>query len=101
MDDDGPGAGLRRQDRTLELGVAAVDEELLTGGVAGGISGPTVCDVETGACTTLAAVPTETESAGWSSTNWVIVAILLVVLAAIFGPPLAIVTASRRQAGGK
>ncbi len=69
------------------------------GGVAGGISGPTVCDVETGTCTTLAAVPTETSGAGWGTINWVILAIILVVLAAIFGPPLAVVAASRRQAG--
>ncbi len=75
-------------------------------GIAGtstmsGISGPTVCDIETGVCSAIHAVPTETEALGWGPQNWLIVAIIAVVFVTLFGPPAASIAAARSRSKGE
>lgn len=74
----------------------------LTGGLTGGTggvmgTGPTTCDVDTGICSSVKAVPIATTSLGWSATNWVIVSVIALLVLVVVVPPVAVTVSSRKR----
>jgi hypothetical protein len=60
-------------------------------------TGPTKCDVDTGVCSNVKAVPVETVSIGWSATNWIILSVIALLVMVIVIPPVMVTVASRRK----
>lgn len=71
----------------------------LTGGGFGGTmgTGPTSCDVDTGICSSVKAVPIATTSLGWSMTNWIIVSVIGLLVLVVVVPPIAVTFAARKR----
>jgi phosphate ABC transporter phosphate-binding protein len=68
-----------------------------TGGMTGTMgTGPTVCDADTGICSSIKANPIATESLGWSAINWIIVAVIVIVVMIVVVPPVLVTAAARR-----
>jgi phosphate ABC transporter phosphate-binding protein len=72
-----------------------------TGGTMMGSAGtgPTVCDADTGQCSSFKAIPVATTTTGWSIMNWVIVAVIVLLVLVIVVPPVAVTYASRKVRG--
>jgi hypothetical protein len=70
-----------------------------TGGGFGGTmgTGPTTCDVDTGVCSNVKAVPVATTSTGWAATNWIIVSVILLLVMVIVVPPVMVTVAARKR----
>jgi phosphate ABC transporter phosphate-binding protein len=70
-----------------------------TGGAFGGTmgTGPTTCDVDTGICSSIKAVPVPTTSIGWGPTNWIIVSVIGILVLVVVVPPVAVTLASRKK----
>lgn len=83
--------------------------ELPAGGVGGAgvgtgsgtgtaVTGPAVCDSDTGICQALDASPVEAPAPlGWGMAQWVVVGVVLMLLLVIAGPPLLVATLGRRH----
>jgi phosphate ABC transporter phosphate-binding protein len=65
------------------------------GGTMG--TGPTVCDADTGICSSVKAVPVATEALGWSAINWVITSVVLILVLIVVVPPVLVTAAARRR----
>lgn len=70
-----------------------------TGGGVGGTmgTGPTQCDVDTGICSSVKALPIATTSTGWGPTNWIIVSVIVLLVLVIAVPPIAVTAAARKR----
>jgi phosphate ABC transporter phosphate-binding protein len=74
----------------------------ITGGIAGGVggtmgTGPTQCDVDTGICSSVKALPIATTSTGWGPTNWIIVSVIVILVLVIAVPPIVVTAAARKR----
>ena len=69
-----------------------------TGGTMGGTmgTGPTTCDVDTGICSSVKAVPVATTSTGWAATNWIILSVIIVLVLIVVVPPIIVTYAARK-----
>jgi hypothetical protein len=69
-----------------------------TGGVFGGTmgTGPTTCDVDTGVCSNVKAIPVATTSNGWAATNWIILSVILLLVLVVVVPPVLVTYAARK-----
>ncbi len=68
------------------------------GGVMGGTmgTGPTTCDVDTGVCSNVKAIPVATTSNGWAATNWIILSVIIVLVLIVVVPPVVVTYAARK-----
>jgi len=60
-------------------------------------TGPTKCDVDTGVCSNVKAVPIATTSIGWSATNWIIISVIALLVMVIVIPPVMVTFAARKR----
>ena len=69
-----------------------------TAGALGGTmgTGPTQCDVDTGICSSVKAVPVATTSTGWAATNWVILSVIVILVLVVVVPPVMVTYAARK-----
>jgi hypothetical protein len=59
-------------------------------------TGPTQCDVDTGICSSVKAVPVATTSTGWAATNWVILSVIVILVLVVVVPPVMVTYAARK-----
>jgi len=59
-------------------------------------SGPTTCDVDTGICSSVKAIPVATTSIGWAPTNWIIVSVVVILVLVVVVPPVMVSYAARK-----
>jgi t-SNARE complex subunit (syntaxin) len=64
------------------------------GGTMG--TGPTTCDVDTGICSSVKAVPVATTSTGWAATNWIILSVIIILVIVVVVPPVLVTYAARK-----
>ena len=60
-------------------------------------TGPTTCDVDTGVCSNVKAVPVATTSSGWAATNWIILSVIIILVLIVVVPPVVITYAARKR----
>lgn len=60
-------------------------------------TGPTVCDADTGVCSSVKALPIATEALGWSAMNWVITSVVFIIVLIIVVPPVLVTAAARKR----
>jgi phosphate ABC transporter phosphate-binding protein len=100
----GGASGTATSGGTVTTGTTGTTGTIGTGtGVTGGGfgatmgTGPTKCDVDTGVCSSVKAVPVATTSLGWSATNWIIVSVIALLVLVVVVPPVMVSFAARKR----
>ncbi|MEY4319856.1 MAG: hypothetical protein RL378_960 [Actinomycetota bacterium] len=96
------GASATSTGGTTETGTTSTTDGTTGTGTTGGAlgvtmgTGPTQCDVDTGICSSIKAVPVATTSTGWAATNWIILSVIIILVLVVVVPPVMVTYAARK-----